>query len=75
MSVYHVLGSPGTAVTDGCELLRGCWGPNLGPQQEQLVLVTSELSAHGLLFIYWWWGGVVLVLQDRVSLCSSLAVL
>jgi hypothetical protein len=41
MSVYHIsvvpaearrvrVGSSGTGVTDGCELLRGAWEPNSG---------------------------------------------
>ena len=27
---------------DGCELPCGCWEPNLGPLQEQQVLITAE---------------------------------
>jgi hypothetical protein len=34
----------GTRVTDGCELLCGCWELNLDLLQEQLVLLTAELS-------------------------------
>lgn len=30
--------SPGTGLTDGCELPRGCWELNHGPLQEQQVL-------------------------------------
>ena len=34
--------SPGTGVTDSCELPCGCWELNLGPLQEQHVLLTTE---------------------------------
>lgn len=39
-------GSPGIGVRDGCEPLCGCWVLNLGPLQEQQVLVTIESSLH-----------------------------
>lgn len=32
--------SPGTQVTDRCELLFHCWESNSGPQEEQQVLFT-----------------------------------
>ena len=35
---------PGTGVTDNCEPPCGCWELNLGPLQEQQVLLTSEWS-------------------------------
>jgi hypothetical protein len=35
-------GSPRTGVTDGCELPCGCWGLNLGPSQEQWMLLTMS---------------------------------
>jgi hypothetical protein len=35
---------PGTRITDSCELLRGCWELNLGPLEEQSVLLTAEPS-------------------------------
>jgi hypothetical protein len=31
-------------VTDGCEPPRGCWDLNLGPLEEQSVLLTAEPS-------------------------------
>jgi hypothetical protein len=36
-------GYPGL-VTDGCEPPCGCWDLNLGPLEEQLVLLTAEPS-------------------------------
>ena len=36
--------SPGTEVTDGCEPPGGCWESNLGPLEEQSVLLTPEPS-------------------------------
>ena len=33
---------PGTGVTDDCEPPYGCWEWNLGPLQEQPVLLTAE---------------------------------
>jgi hypothetical protein len=36
------LGSPGTGVTDSCELLCGCWLLNLSPLEKQSVLLTAE---------------------------------
>ena len=55
MSEYHLyiwclcrseegIGFPGTGVADGCEPLCGCWESNLGPLEEQQVLLTTELS-------------------------------
>lgn len=35
---------PGTGVTDDCEPLGGFWDLNLGPLQEQNVLLTNEPS-------------------------------
>ena len=40
--------SPGTAVTDKCELPCGCWELNPGPLEEQPLLLTSELSLPAL---------------------------
>lgn len=34
--------SPWTGITDGCELLRGCWELNLCPLEEQLVFLTTD---------------------------------
>ena len=36
--------SPRTGVTDSYELLCGCWELNPGPLEEQLVILTIELS-------------------------------
>jgi hypothetical protein len=38
------LEAPETGVTCGCELPYGCWELNLGPLQEQPVLLTMEPS-------------------------------
>ena len=38
------VGSPGIGVTDSCELSCGCWELNLGPLEEQPVLLTIEPS-------------------------------
>jgi hypothetical protein len=35
---------PGNTVTDGCEALGGCWKLNLGPLQEQQVILVMEPS-------------------------------
>jgi hypothetical protein len=36
--------SPRTRFIDSCELLGGCWDLNLGPLEEQLMLLTTETS-------------------------------
>lgn len=41
-------------VTNGCELSRGCWEPNLCPLQEQLLL-THEPSIQAPLFALKQW--------------------
>jgi len=38
------LGSPGTGVTDSCELPCECWELNPSPLEEQPVLLTTEES-------------------------------
>jgi hypothetical protein len=40
--------SPGTGVMNHCELLPGCWKLNLGPLQEQQVLLVTEPSLQPL---------------------------
>lgn len=35
---------PRTGVTNGCESPQGCWESNLGPVQEQQVLLTAQPS-------------------------------
>ena len=40
--------SSGTRVTDSCELSCGCWRLNLGPLEEQPVLLTAEPSFQPL---------------------------
>ena len=37
--------SPGTGVTDGCDLPYGCWEPISGPLKEQPVLLIAELPS------------------------------
>jgi hypothetical protein len=48
--------SPGTEVTDSCELPCGCWELNLGPLEEQPVLLTMEpsLQLRGMHFERQW---------------------
>ena len=40
--------TPGTGVTDSCELSCGCWELNPGPLEEQLVLLTAERTLQAL---------------------------
>lgn len=40
---HNRVSDPVTGVMEGCEPSCGCWGPNLGPQKEHQVLLTSEL--------------------------------
>ena len=42
------VGSPGTGVTDSCELPCGYWELNLGPLEEQLEFLTAEPSLQPL---------------------------
>ena len=42
------VGSPGTRVTNSCELPCGCWELNPGPLQEQQVFLTTEPSLQPL---------------------------
>jgi hypothetical protein len=35
---------PGTGITNGCKPPDGCWKLNLGPLEEQPVLLTAEPS-------------------------------
>ena len=44
VSLCKSVGYPETGVTDSCELSYGCWELNLGPLEEQLVLLTAEPS-------------------------------
>lgn len=41
---YQILG---TRLTDGCELLCGCWKSIPGPRQEQVLFPLSHLSSPG----------------------------
>jgi hypothetical protein len=54
--------SPGTGVTDSCEVPRGCRESNLISLREQ-VLLTTEPPLQLCLFIYFGFG-------DRLSPCS-----
>jgi hypothetical protein len=47
------IGSPGKGVTDNHKLPWSCWELNLGPLQEQQVLLIAEASLHssGLYFL------------------------
>jgi hypothetical protein len=50
-------GCPITAIKDSFGLLYVCWEPNLGPLQEQLVLLRAELSlqpVNNLLHCLYW---------------------
>jgi hypothetical protein len=51
MYVYEGVGSPGTGVTDNCELSRRCWELNLSRLEEQPVLLTAEFSLQSLFFL------------------------
>lgn len=45
------LDDPGTGVMNGCELLRGCWGSELGPlHQPPELLSSSRPSSPGPAF-------------------------
>jgi hypothetical protein len=44
LCVCGCLRSPGTGVTDNCELLCRCWELNPDPQEEQPVLLIIESS-------------------------------
>jgi hypothetical protein len=46
--------SPGTGVTDSCELSCGCWELNPDSLEEQLVLLTTESSLQPLGFYIFW---------------------
>ena len=62
VSVHHVCAVPvearrgchipGTGVTDSCELLCGCWELNLGPLEEQRVLLTRVIFPVPWSFIF-----------------------
>ena len=40
--VHEGIRSPATGYLDSCELPCGCWELNLGPLEEQSVLLTTE---------------------------------
>ena len=40
----EIVRSPGTGITDCCELPCGCWELNWGPLEKQPVLLTAEPS-------------------------------
>lgn len=47
------VGFPRTGLTDSCKPPYGCWGPNLGPQEQQMLLTlavspTPKLTISGL---------------------------
>jgi hypothetical protein len=44
--------SPGTGVTDNCELSCGCWDLNLGPLEEQPVLLELSHLSSLLLVVF-----------------------
>ena len=44
--------SPGTGVTDSCELSCGCWKLNLGPLEAQQLLLTTETFLQLPLFSF-----------------------
>jgi hypothetical protein len=43
---------PGTRVADSCGLSCGCWIVNLGPLEEQPVLLTVPISKACILFCF-----------------------
>ena len=48
------VGSPGTAVSNGCYMTYGCWELNPDPLQEQSMLLTPEpaLQPHILVCVF-----------------------
>jgi hypothetical protein len=48
-----VIKSPVIGLIGSSELLRGCWGSNLGPLQEQPVLSTAESLQAPEMVIEW----------------------
>lgn len=58
--------SPGTGLTDGCELPRGCWELNRGPVEGQRVLLTADISP-ALTFIVF-----CLLLENKCVACRAL---
>ena len=67
MCVGEAVGSPGTGVTDRCELPCGCWELNPGLLEEQPVLLTTKLSLQLPKYITTF---VCLFFETRVSLYS-----
>ena len=61
--------SPGTEVTDSCELPCGCWELNSGPLEEQSVCFSPEPSLRILIAAI----GTPLALVSRLSNCASQA--
>lgn len=63
--------SPGTGVTDGCKLPCRCWKWNLGPLQEQSMLLTAEPSLCPwelyLFFFRKCWNCFILIGQGRAG--------
>jgi hypothetical protein len=50
--VCEVVRSPGTGVTDSCEVPHGCLKLNLGPLKEQTVFLTAEPFLQPLKSLY-----------------------
>lgn len=48
--LWESVGSSGTRVLNGCELLHGSWELNLGPLGKQSVILTAEPSLQPQLF-------------------------
>ena len=61
--------SLGTRITDGCELPYGCWELNLGPLEEQPVLLTTVTLSLKVIFSSYFW---ILIIQDLTALFKPL---
>lgn len=75
-------GTAGTGIIDGFKLPWGCWRPNLGPLQEQQMLLMAKLALEFPHYIFlkhfanppdWqWWQWVTPSKSSTViSFCSS----
>ena len=66
--MYKGVESPGTGVTDSCELPCGWWALNLGRLEGQLVLLTCEPSLQPLAPLFCLFEIMFYVAQDGLEL-------
>ena len=50
---YEGVRSPGTRITDSCELPCGCWDLNIGPLEEQPMFLITEPSLQPCDVFFW----------------------